>query len=69
MLRGQEPPPLKGPRESESDGSGGRVEDYLVRNGAFGLLKPALFAAAKHRPNDAPAYIATFIATAIAQLS
>lgn len=58
---------LKGPRESDTEAS--HVSDYLARNGGFALLKPALFAVAKHRPNDAAAYIATFISTAIDQLT
>jgi myosin heavy subunit len=65
-LRGQEYT-LKGPRESETEGN--HVSDYIARNGGFALLKPALFAVAKHRPHDAAAYIATFISVAINLLS
>ena len=65
-LKGQEYT-LKGPRESDAESS--HVSDYLARNGGFALLKPALFAVAKHRPNDAAAYIATFISTAIGQMT
>ena len=63
---------LRGERPESSrreDGSGGRATDYIDRNGGFALLKPALFAVAKHRPDDAKEYVSTFLTTAIRSLS
>lgn len=50
---------------AEKTDENARIYAYLKDNGAFKLLKPALLAVDKHRPDDAPKYIATFMTTAV----
>ena len=45
-----------------------RYEDYLRSNGGLTLLKPALFATDRHRPDDPSEYLALFISVALERL-
>ena len=65
VLNGDEPPPVPPvARDSEEEG----VYEYFKSNGVFALLKPALLAVDKHRPDDAKAYLSTFLGTAVTAL-
>ena len=43
----------------------GGVYEYFKSSGVFALLKPALLAVDKHRPDDAKAYLSTFLSIAV----
>ena len=45
--------------------SGRGCLDYMQANGGFAVLKPALYAADQHRPEDLAEYLARFIAVAL----
>jgi hypothetical protein len=54
---------------AEKTDANARIYAYLKDNGAFKLLKPALLAVDRHRPDDAPKYIATFMTTAVESIT
>ena len=63
VLKGEDPPAVA--QKTDSDA---RIYDYLKTNGAFALLKPALLAVDRHRPEDPKTYVATFLAAAVTSL-
>lgn len=63
VLKGEPPPPV-----AEKTDADARIYDYLKTNGAFALLKPALLAVDRHRPEDPKTYVATFLADAVSLL-
>ena len=63
-MQGASAEELKALAPAEKTDENARIYAYLKDNGAFKLLKPALLAVDKHRPDEPEKYIATFMAAA-----
>jgi hypothetical protein len=64
VLQDQDPPAVAEQADTDT-----RIYDYLKSNGAFALLKPALLAVDRHRPQNPALYMATFLGGAVGSLA